>query len=469
MRFKGTLILLIVCLALGGYLYFYEYRGADEREKAKQAENKVWTFDDKDIRQIYLDSADQRIEAIRKGEQDWTMTAPRQLPADSDEFNRLAVSASNLRRESVVEQNATDLSKFGLDPAQSTLKLKTKDGKEYEIKFGNSNPTGSSTYAALSKQREVFLVANSAAKAFSRKLDDLRNHTVLSFEQPDVQSLSIKSSKGDIELIKDAEDRWWFKGSEQRAADSPEVRGILNALSLGRINQFFDENPQDYANLGLDKPLIEVSLTFSKSKSSKHFLIGSEKSKLKKSGTKKASEDAAGMSSSDLFIAKDESRPDLFFVGKDLIDKLFKYPNDVREKALASFQRWDVDSIILTNPRGSFQFAKVGGEWFLAAAKKKAKWDSVNAILDALEKPVREWIDSPSSLSTYGLDKPLIHVILKQGNKIITDCSLGKAAKDGIYAQIKGDPSVKIADPDGLASMDRGESDFIDPAGTPKK
>ncbi|MCI0439470.1 MAG: hypothetical protein L0177_10095, partial [Chloroflexi bacterium] len=47
------------------------------------------------------------------------------------------------------ESAASDLSGFGLNPAEVSLQFKTKDGKEYKIRFGSNNPTGSSTYAAL--------------------------------------------------------------------------------------------------------------------------------------------------------------------------------------------------------------------------------------------------------------------------------------------------------------------------------
>jgi hypothetical protein len=471
MRFKGTLVLLIVCLALGGYVYFYEIKGGEQREKAKEAENQIWKFDSKNVQQIDLNSEGQHIAAIRKDEKDWILTSPRRLDADSEELDRLVNAASKLRRESVVEQNASNLTKFGLNPAQSGFKLRTKDGKEYAISFGNNNPTGSSTYALLQNQKEVFLVTNQAASAFSKKVEDLRNRSILGFDQSEVQSLSVKSSKGIIELYKDGDDRWWFAGSEKRAADSPEVRGILNALSLEKIKEFFDEDIQDNAKLGIDKPFIDIRLTLGKNKAIKHLLVGFEKSKLTKNAAGKSGATGTNLSSSEIYLAKDESRSDLFFVDKSFIDKVFRSPDAVRDKALASFQRWNVDSIELTNPKGSFRFTKSGGEWFLGEAKKKARWDSINGILDALEKPVKAWIDKPSALSTYGLDKPVIHVILKQGSNTIADCSLGKAAKDGIYAQLKGDASIKIADPDGLNVLDTGESDFIEspPAGTSKK
>ncbi len=307
------------------------------------------------------------------------------------------------------------MAKFGLSPAKSGLRLKTKAGKEYAIDFGNSNPTGSLTYAAIPGKQEVFLVSNAAASAVDKKPDDLRNHKILSFDQPDVQSLNLKSSKGDFELDKDSNDRWWIAGKERMAADSPGVRGILNALSMGRVKEFFNDSPEDYQNLGLDKPLIDVRLTYGKNKAIKHLVIGSAKSALRKKGEKGPAKKNPDNPLSELYLAKDESRPDLFFVDKDLTDKLLKSTNDVRDKALASIQRWDVDFIAITNLKGYFSFSKSGGEWFVAGTNNKAKWDAVNAILDAMEKSVKEWIEKPSSLATYGLDKPTIRAVLKQG------------------------------------------------------
>jgi hypothetical protein len=467
MRFKGTLILLLVCLALGGYLYFYEIKGGEKREKAKQAENQIWKLDDKNIQEIDLASANQHITAVRKDDKEWVLTAPQQWDADSDELNRLAGSASNLRREEVLDLENADLSKFGLSPAQSSLKLKTKDGKEYAIDFGNSNPGGTFVYARLSNQKSIFMVGSATATAFNKKVEDLRNHSVLSFDQPEAQTLNLKSPKGNLELTKDATDRWWLAGTEKRAADSPEIRGILNTLSMAKIKEFVNDNIGDYINTGLDRPFIDVSITYGKNKAIKHLIIGSEKSKLLKKG--KQENKAPAQSSPEMYLAKDESRPDLFFVEKDFVNKLLKSPNDVRDKALAAFQRWEIDSITLTNTKGSFSLTKSGGDWLLSSTKKKAKWDAVNGILDAMEKPVKEWIDKPAPLAVYGLDKPLIQIVLKQGGNVLVDCSLGKVAKnDGIYAQVKGDSSVKVADPDGIGVLDKAEADFVEaPAAAP--
>ena len=73
MRFKGTLILLVLCLGLGAYLYFYEIKGGEKRDKAKQAENQVWKLDSSAIRQIDISSAGQQITLVRNGENNWAI------------------------------------------------------------------------------------------------------------------------------------------------------------------------------------------------------------------------------------------------------------------------------------------------------------------------------------------------------------------------------------------------------------
>src|SRR5216117_2979086 len=195
MRFKGTLVLLLLCASFGGFLYFYEIKGGEKREKAKQEEKQLWKVESGAIQQIELLYPDQRVTGVRTGEKQWKIAFPRELEADSEEFNRLASSAADISRESVVEANAADLSQFGLQPAEISLQFKTKDGKEYKVRFGRNNPTGNSTYAALEGKNEVFLVPSYTTSGFKKKLEDLRNHSILSFDQFDVQSWICRARK----------------------------------------------------------------------------------------------------------------------------------------------------------------------------------------------------------------------------------------------------------------------------------
>ena len=136
MRFKGTLVLLIVVLALGGYIYFYEIKGGEQREKAKEPENQIWKFEDKNIQQMELSSPGQHITAVRKGEKEWILTAPQTLDADSDELE----PPGRLRRpiyaaKVLSKQNAADLAKFGLNPAQIQPEIKNQRRQRIRHRF----------------------------------------------------------------------------------------------------------------------------------------------------------------------------------------------------------------------------------------------------------------------------------------------------------------------------------------------
>jgi hypothetical protein len=468
MRFRGTLLLLVVSAAVGAYVYFYEIKPGDRATKAKLEENRIWKVEAGDIQQLDLTYPERRITAIRRGEKQWKITEPKPLEADSDALEGLAGSAADISRENVLETDASDLSRFGLNPAQVTVDIKLKDGKQRTILFGTNNPTGSSTYAAIPGKKEVLLVASYVASNFNKKLEDLRNRNVLTFNRVDAQGADLDSSKGKLQLTKES-DQWWVQGPKSKwAADSSAVNGILGDLSSGKIKEFADDGA-DYVNPGFDKPTADVRVIVGANKAIKHLVIGTERSKLLKKGEKpKPAADA-----SEMYLARDDSRPELFFVDKELLGKLLKSPDDVRDKALASFQRWDIDSINLTNSKGTFTLAKsgTGADWLLGDAKKKAKWDAVNGILDALEKQVKGYVDNPAVPATYGLDKPVATVILKQGGTVKVDCAFGKEATGGVYAQLKGEPTVKVADKESLDMLNKGEAEFEEPAApsTPAK
>jgi hypothetical protein len=116
MRFRGTLILLLICAALGGYLYFYEIKGGEQRARAKQEENRLWKLESADVQQLDLTFAGEHITATRIGDKDWKIAAPRVLEADSEEIERLASSGAALNRETTVETGATDLARLNSKP-----------------------------------------------------------------------------------------------------------------------------------------------------------------------------------------------------------------------------------------------------------------------------------------------------------------------------------------------------------------
>src|SRR4026207_1076211 len=111
MRFKGTAVLFVVFALLGGYVYFTEYRGREERQKQEESKKKVFPLvEEKNITELSLTYPDRTLTAVKKGEKQWQITAPPGIEADSDEWEQLASNIPRIEREDTVAQNVQDLS-----------------------------------------------------------------------------------------------------------------------------------------------------------------------------------------------------------------------------------------------------------------------------------------------------------------------------------------------------------------------
>src|SRR5438105_703462 len=183
MRFKGTTILFILFVILGGYVYFTEYRGKEERQKQEESKKKAFAVEAKDVSEISLTYPDRAsITAVRKGEKQWEITSPTGIQADSDELEQLASNIPQISREDTVAQNAQDLAPYGLKEPPVKLSAKLKDGKQLEILFGSDNPKKTFTYAKLCGSNDVFLAGSNWAKTFTKSVSDVRNKKILEFE-----------------------------------------------------------------------------------------------------------------------------------------------------------------------------------------------------------------------------------------------------------------------------------------------
>ena len=106
-RAGSTLILLVVALALGGYLYFVESERTVTDENAK---SKAFSYDAAKINQVQIKSSSGEVTALRKGANDtWTIVQPTEAPADRNNISEVVTSLANLEEQRVVDENAADL------------------------------------------------------------------------------------------------------------------------------------------------------------------------------------------------------------------------------------------------------------------------------------------------------------------------------------------------------------------------
>ncbi|PYS39106.1 MAG: hypothetical protein DMG14_15230 [Acidobacteria bacterium] len=443
MRFKGTAALFLVFVVLGGYVYFTEFRGKEERQKQEQAKKKVFPVEDKDVTEITLVYPDRTITGVKKGEKHWEMTSPPGIEADSDEWEQLASNIPRIEREDTVAQNVQDLAQFGLKDPPVKLSAKTKDGKTLELVFGAENPKKTYNYAKLPAGNDVFLTASNWAKTFTKNVSDLRNKKILEFETDDIDNVKIIESAKELEAQKSGED-WQLKKPIETKGDNSEISSFISSMRFARVNSF-PESPVDAKTAGLEPPAIRITLHDGKAKADRTLLIGKT-------------------SSLDRYYARDGSRDTIFIIDKEIAEKARKPVFDWRDKSVTKLDRDKIDKIEIVRGTDMIALLKAGSDWKLPD-NKKLQWDKISGMLNALDfEKAKDIIDAPKTLSTYALDKPKLEVVLRQGSNELVRIAFGNESKmpEGIYLKTSDSPAVKVVSKDVFDKFNVKADDLVE-------
>src|SRR2546425_6256725 len=271
MRFKGTTILFILLVILGGYVYLTEIRGKEERQKQEESKKKAFQVEQKDISEISLVYPAGTTAAVKRGEKRWEIPSPAGLRADWDEGKSLASTFPQIDRNDTVAQNAQDLSSFGLKEPPVKVSAKLKDGKTLEILFGSENPKKTYNYAKLANSNDVFLTGSNWSKTFTKTTSDVRNKKLLEFESDDIDGVKIAENAKELEAQKSG-DNWQLKKPVDTKADSSEVSSFISSIRFGRV-QSFPEPAVDAKAGGLGSLWLKLTLADRKGKTEPGILI----------------------------------------------------------------------------------------------------------------------------------------------------------------------------------------------------
>src|SRR5688572_13749559 len=104
--------LLVIALALGGYLYFVESKRTPGDDAEKR--DKVFTVEADAIEEVAIKSETGDRTTLKKTGSAWQVTAPAQAPVDAAEISGITTNLSTLEVQRLVEENPADLKMFGL-------------------------------------------------------------------------------------------------------------------------------------------------------------------------------------------------------------------------------------------------------------------------------------------------------------------------------------------------------------------
>jgi hypothetical protein len=431
---RSLLVLVVVAIPL---IWFAVHESNREAGSDKKLE-KVFTGVEADkIDQISIKSESGDRTTAQKQSGKWQVTAPSAIAADEAELSGLTSNLASVDVQRVVDDQATDLKQYGLDPARVDVAFK-QGGQERHLLIGQKTPSGSDLYAKVPDKPRVFLISSYLDATFNRSTFDLRDKTVLKIDREKVDSVEItrdpaaiaasKADKAAEDKKKDEKDKkpdttaqketptpeiareltfsksgadWKMTAPVDARADFGAVEGIIGRLNTAQMKALTSPTADDLKKYGLDKPAVTVRLGSGSSQAG--LLIGS----------------GAG---ENVVYAKDISRPLIFTIESAVADELKKPADDFRVKDLFDARSFNTTRVEVVRGGQTLAWEKSkapakGTEpakdaWKqVAPTAKDADAAKVDALLNALTNA--RAASFPEKPGATGLEAPELAVTVK--------------------------------------------------------
>ncbi|MDW3229901.1 MAG: DUF4340 domain-containing protein [Acidobacteriota bacterium] len=403
MKFKTTLILLVVFILLLVGVILIEHRSERAQEK-REREAKLTDYQASEVEKISLKSeSGEKITIERDQTGHWKIIEPLEAEADEYEINSLVENFASLSFEKVVEEEVSDPALYEIPKKDITFWLKGHS-QPITIQIGMENPIDNTLYAKRADQSQVVLLPGHLKYSLDKTLFDFRKKDIMTFDTTSVLAIELRAKENNWK-VKRREENWYFLQPGEALASKSKIENLLDSLSRLRAKDFLAEN-KDSQNLklfGLDKPEFTVILTLPESQEITFWLTRQD----------------------DKVTVTNSLSKKIIEVDSQIINDLSQRLTDLREKKVAVFNSWEAVALSLKQETGKVSVVKEkvkekGQEeekWFLMTAggdKEPVDDYRVESLLRNLEYlEATDFIDNPRSLAEYGLDRPSLEITIR--------------------------------------------------------
>jgi hypothetical protein len=329
----STIILVVVLLGLGGYIYFVD----SERPAGGTAKkDKVFTVEADQLEEISV-TAESQTTTLRRTDGTWKITAPVAVDADANEVSGLTGALTGLEVNRVVDENATNLAQYGLEKPRISVAYKAQGGAAGELHIGDKTATSSDMYAMKAAEKRVFLVPAFQETSLAKTTFALRDKRILHFDRDKIDTVEVTvPGSPAVQLARTGTD-WVVKAPIAARGDYSAVEALLTRLATASMTELIDPNSPE--SFGLESPAAVVT-------------VGA--------GSTRASLEVGAERDGKLY-ARDSARKLIFAVDPSVATDVKKTVEDLRDKDLFEFRSFNAARVTLTRGKDVYEFQKVKG------------------------------------------------------------------------------------------------------------
>jgi Domain of unknown function (DUF4340) len=177
---RTTLILILLALSLGGFVYFYEIRGATQRTLESESKKQIFNFAADDIQSLTIKRSSGDVVLERSNSANppkWLLKAPLNAPASDASVSYLTDLLVKGVQNRTITTEVSQLNQFGLDQPQATVEIKLKNQKTHRLLLGKPDFNNSFLYAIVdpntaNSKANVLLISKDFQNAVSREISE---------------------------------------------------------------------------------------------------------------------------------------------------------------------------------------------------------------------------------------------------------------------------------------------------------
>jgi hypothetical protein len=409
MKWLKTAALFVILVIIAAYVYFYEIKGGEEKEKQKQAEEKILVFEPDSVQKIEIRSVFKQFEFTRSDD-GWEIQKPLKTAGDKSAIDGILNSLKNMTKVREFKIKTGEQPQYGLVGRSVLVILGMKNGTRDSVRFGDATPVGNNVFAGKGDST-VFTVASYVKTGVDKDLFDWRDKSVAKVKLEDIREFRLKNPKGEFTLNKNGND-WMITSPISDKADNSTANTILRKFESGKVKSIVSETYTDPAEFRLKNPPYIVDLYIGEAKARKEVIFSDVK------------ENTAN--------GKDDSRPYVFTVDSTFINDLDKSLFDLRLKTIANFEQSKIDSVTIWQRDSLYIFSKdTSNSWVYDDSQKVKQW-KVSSLLSYLKNLRAEkfLMDNVSNPRKYGLNNPDVIAKVYQDGKLADEIHLANPSVD---------------------------------------
>lgn len=439
MKPKGLLVAAALLAVLGGVIWWSNKKQDAAAKNPTTTESKILTIPGDQVQEIVIKHGGGETDSLRNDGGKWTLTSPKQLSADPDAASALVTAVSSVTADKTIDENAADVSQFGLATPALDVKITRKDGKIDGLLIGDDTPNSSGAYAMLPNTKKVYTVFSFVKTSLNKTLNDLRDKRLLPFDSDKLTRVDLTAKNETEEFGKDGKGEWQILKPRPLRADATQVDTLVNKLKDAKMDAAISDEDSKKAAAGFAGGTKVATAAVTDAGGTRSIEVRKDKDKN--------------------YYAKSTAVEGIYKISADVGDALDKGLDDFRNKKLFEFGFSDPNKLDVKNGANAASYSKAGDKWMQGT--KTLDNASVQNLIDKLRDL------SASKFVAAGSGEPVFEAtVTSDSGKRVETVNVKKQGAQ-YFAQRQGEPGIYELDAKTVEELQKAASDVKEQASAP--